>query len=217
MQRTLFYLLLVALASLWICPRAKAEIYRFVDKDGVVHFSNMPDDPRYKPIDGRRKKKTKSRKKKKVSRKKYKKKSTRARRIAARVVNDYDEMIAEASLRFNIPVPLIRAVIAVESNYNSKAVSHAGAQGLMQLMPPTAADMGVKDSFDPRQNILGGTRYLRLLANMFDGDLVLTLAGYNAGQKAVVRHNMDIPPFDETQRYVRRVLQLYYHYKKQKP
>jgi soluble lytic murein transglycosylase-like protein len=84
----------------------------------------------------------------------------------------------------------------------------------MQLMPATAHEMGVVDSFDPRQNIMGGTRYLRKLANQFDGDLVLTLAAYNAGQRAVKRH-MDIPPYDETQRYVRRVLKLYYFYKQQ--
>ena len=84
----------------------------------------------------------------------------------------------------------------------------------MQLMPPTAAEMGVLDSFDPRQNVLGGTRYLRTLANAFDGDLVLTLAAYNAGHQAVTRH-MDIPPYQETQQYVRRVLRLYYFFKKQ--
>ena len=126
----------------------------------------------------------------------------------------FDDYIREASGRFNIPENLIRAVMAVESNFNPKAVSRVGAQGLMQLMPPTAAEMGVLDSFDPRQNILGGTRYLRTLANAFDGDLVLTLAAYNAGQNAVNRH-MDIPPFAETQRYVRRVLKLYYYYKDQ--
>jgi soluble lytic murein transglycosylase-like protein len=129
-------------------------------------------------------------------------------------VTKYDDYILEASQRFNIPTPLIRAVMAVESAFNPAAVSHAGAQGLMQLMPTTAQEMGVEEPFDPRQNILGGTRYLRVLANSFDGDLVLTLAAYNAGHQAVFRH-MDIPPFAETQQYVRHVLQLYFHYKKQ--
>ena len=201
----------ILLSGAGLASVAKAEIYRFVDEAGVVHFSNIPDDSRYKPIEGTAKKKKKPKPQKAVSKKK---RTQKKRRVARRVVDDYDEHISEAALRFNIPEPLIRAVIAVESNFNHKAISHAGAQGLMQLMPPTAAEMGVEDSFDPRQNILGGTRYLRLLANMFDGDLVLTLAGYNAGQKAVTKHG-DIPPYNETQRYVRRVLQLYYHYKKQ--
>jgi len=122
--------------------------------------------------------------------------------------------LQEASQRYNIPSFLIRAVMAVESNFRPDAISSAGAKGLMQLMPETAEEMGVSNIFDPRQNILGGTRYLRVLANTFNGDLVLTLAAYNAGHLAVVRH-MDIPPFAETQRYVRRVLKLYYFYKKQ--
>ncbi|HUT99900.1 MAG TPA: lytic transglycosylase domain-containing protein [Myxococcota bacterium] len=184
---------------------ARAEIYRFEDKDGVVHFTNVPtDDPRYKPID----RKSKARRHK----------SRRGR--AGRKINlpssatRYDAMVNEASRRFNMPRALISAVMAVESNFNPEAVSRAGAQGLMQLMPATAREMGVEDAFDPRQNILGGTRYLRLLANSFDGDLVLTLAAYNAGQEVVNRH-MDIPPFQETQRYVRRVLRLYYSFKNQ--
>jgi len=92
------------------------------------------------------------------------------------------------------------------------AVSGVGAQGLMQLMPGTARRMAVRDSFDPRQNILGGTRYLRWLANMFNGDLVLTIAAYNAGEAAVVRYN-GIPPYAETQGYVQRVLRHYYLFK----
>jgi hypothetical protein len=186
--------------SLFFALPARAETYSFTDEDGVVHFTNVPTDKRYQPVNPSQKKGKRRR-----SRTKGRSQIFRPRKVA-----EYDEHIREASKRFNIPGSLIRAVMAVESNFDPTAVSHAGAQGLMQLMPETAAEMGVDDPFDPRKNILGGTRYLRVLANAFDGDLVLTLAGH----QAVSRH-MDIPPFAETQRYVRRVLRLYYQYKKQ--
>jgi soluble lytic murein transglycosylase-like protein len=197
---------LALMAGLLLSSLAQADVYRFVDEEGVVHFTNLPNDPRYKPVDPPKKpaaKKANSKWARKV----------KSGKIKRRIVDTYDEHIQEASQRFNIPQALVKAVIVIESNCDSKAISHAGAQGLMQLMPRTAAEMGVKDVFNPRQNILGGTRYLRYLANSYDGDLVLTLASYNAGQNAVNRH-MDIPPIAETQRYVRRVLQLYFHFKK---
>ncbi len=198
---------IVAISSFALVPPAGAEVYRYVDEDGVVHFTNVPNDPRYRSIEPR-----KGSTSRKTSRKNKKKgASIPVKRL---ILDSYDDHIKEASQRFNIPEALIKAVIVVESNFAPMAVSHAGAQGLMQLMPDTAVEMGVEDVFDPRQNILGGTRYLRMLANSFEGDLVLTLASYNAGQKAVNRH-MDIPPIAETQRYVRRVLQLYFHFKKQ--
>lgn len=100
----------------------------------------------------------------------------------------------------------------VESNFNPHVVSHAGAIGLMQLMPRTASSMGVRDPFDPRQNILGGARYLRILANRFRGNLVLTVAAYNAGEGAVLRYR-GVPPYAETRRYVRRVLEHYYRFR----
>ncbi|MCL2840594.1 MAG: lytic transglycosylase domain-containing protein [Defluviitaleaceae bacterium] len=112
--------------------------------------------------------------------------------------------IEAAALRHNLDPSLIRAVIRVESSYRHDAVSHAGAMGLMQLMPGTAASLGVVDPFDIRQNIDGGTRYLRQLLDMFDNDLTLALAAYNAGQGAVRRHG-GIPPFRETQNFVPRV------------
>lgn len=192
------------LAGFLVSLVAQGEVYRFVDDDGVVHFTNVPTDERYRPVGGEKKKKNE----------RYRKTKGSKAAFQHRLMTQYDDYIREASERFNIPGNLIRAVMAVESNFNPKAVSRAGAQGLMQLMPATATEMGVIDSFDPRQNILGGTRYLRTLANAFDGDLVLTLAAYNAGQNAVDRH-MDIPPFTETQRYVRRVLKLYYFYKRE--
>lgn len=181
----------------------RAEVYKYIDEDGVVHYTNVPTDPRYKRIasDGRAKVRLRP--------------SARYTQIfIPKSVMDYNDFIQEGSRRYNIPEPLIRAVIAVESANNPDAISEAGAQGLMQLMPATAVEMGVQEVFDPRQNILGGTRYLRTLANTFSGDLVLTLAAYNAGHQAVFRY-MGIPPFDETQHYVRQVLHLYFFYKQQ--
>lgn len=124
----------------------------------------------------------------------------------------FDAFIREAAQLYQLPEPLVRAVIRQESDFNPYSVSSAGAAGLMQLMSGTASSMRVTDVFDPRQNVLGGTRYLRLLANMFNGDLVLTIAAYNAGANAVIRH-AGIPPYEETQHYVRQVLRYYYLYR----
>lgn len=185
------------LVVLW-SGTAAADIYSYTDQEGVRHFTNVPNPgKRYKL---------------------YLRTYRPPARRPAGAVDDparfsrFDDTIREASRLYLIPEPLIRAVILVESNYFQGAVSPVGAQGLMQLMPGTARRMAVRDAFDPRQNILGGTRYLRWLANMFNGDLVLTIAAYNAGEGAVVRHN-GIPPFQETQGYVQRVLRHYYAFK----
>lgn len=121
--------------------------------------------------------------------------------------------IREAANRYRLPYHLLRAVISVESAYNSQAISHAGAQGLMQLMPATADRLGVKDPFDPQQNIDGGSRYLAYLLTLFNGNLRLALAAYNAGENAVIRHGNRIPPYKETQNYVVKVLATYRKYR----
>src|SRR5690606_33732774 len=105
-----------------------------------------------------------------------------------------------------------RAVIKVESDYDPRAVSRANARGLMQMIPETAERMMVTDVFDPRQNIFGGVRYLRVLANLFNGDIELTIAAYNAGEGAVMRYG-GIPPYEETQGYVTKVLGYYRYYR----
>ncbi len=124
----------------------------------------------------------------------------------------YDPFIREAAQLYQIPEALIRAVIKQESDFNAWSVSSSGALGLMQMLPATAQSMTVTDPFDPRQSVLGGTRYLRVLANTFNGDLVLTLAAYNAGSGAVIRYGA-VPPYEETQHYVRQVLRYYYEYR----
>jgi soluble lytic murein transglycosylase-like protein len=133
---------------------------------------------------------------------------------AARVheTSDFDAPIADASRKYNLPQELIRAVIVVESNFHPDAVSRVGARGLMQLMPGTAAAMYVHDLADPVDNIFGGTRYLRILANTFDGDLIKTIAAYNAGPDAV-RKASGVPRIAETQSYVERVNKLYRIYR----
>jgi len=132
--------------------------------------------------------------------------STRA--VGSVVSSTYDAYIKEASERYQIPALLIRAVIRVESSGKSDAVSSAGAQGLMQLMPGTAKDLGVTNSFDPQQNIMGGTKFLRRLADYYDGDIVKTLAAYHAGHRAVDKNNGI--PYAATKRYVKKVLSQYY-------
>jgi len=118
----------------------------------------------------------------------------------------YDALIRRKAERYGVSFALVRAVVAVESGFNAKAESHAGAQGLMQLMPPTAADLGVKDSLDPEQNVDGGTRYLAGLIKMFKRE-DLALAAYNAGPGRVKRAG-GIPNIRETKSYVKRVLRL---------
>jgi soluble lytic murein transglycosylase-like protein len=124
----------------------------------------------------------------------------------------YDAFIREAARLYQLPEPFIRAVVKVESDFVPDVVSVDGAMGLMQLMPRTAQNMGVRNPFDPRENIFGGARYLRVLANMFNGDLILTIAAYNAGEGAVIRHR-GVPPYDETRRYVENVLRRYYEFR----
>ena len=120
----------------------------------------------------------------------------------------YSREIAEASARYDVPERLIRAVIRVESGFDHRAVSRKGARGLMQLMPETAALLGVRNTFDPSQNIQGGTRHLRALMERFRHDLRLAVAAYNAGEKAVMTFR-GIPPYPETRDYVTRVLRFY--------
>jgi hypothetical protein len=116
----------------------------------------------------------------------------------------YDAHIEAAAAMHGVSSQLVRAVIQVESQFDHRAVSSVGARGLMQLMPDTARRLGVTDAFDPQQNIFGGTKYLRILLDMFRGDVSLAVAGYNAGENAVVRHG-GVPPYKETQGYVRKI------------
>ncbi len=188
---------------------AQADIYRCKRSDGTLHYTNIREPGRRCQLVVRGSKKSNSSSKAKSA-------GSRTRPTAdgkdpARY-SRYNGVIDEASRLYQLPESFIRAVMHVESDFNPTVVSRAGAMGLMQLMPTTARSMGVSDPFDVRQNILGGARYLRILANRFKGDLVLTVAAYNAGEGAVEKYN-GIPPYKETQRYVRRVLKHYYAYR----
>jgi soluble lytic murein transglycosylase-like protein len=196
-------------------PVAVADIYSWTDAEGVVHFTNIA--PRGA---GRGKwRKVMTQEPEKGSKAGAQRgdcercDAVPARDRSAERYARYDEHIAEASELFRIPVPLIRAVIHTESDYDPRVVSAVGAQGLMQLMPAVVHDMGVRNVFDPRENILGGTRLLRVLANRYDGDLVLTIAAYHAGAGSLARFGDTVPPFTKTRAYLKMVLDRYYVYK----
>ena len=179
----------LALGILFPAAPARADIYRYTDENGVMHITNLPTSPDYKLW-------------------------IKERRVIIRAGIDmtkYGPRIQKASDKYKVDYSLVKAVIKAESNFNHKAVSPKGAQGLMQLMPKTASTLQVKDSFEPESNIEGGVKYLRYLMNVYNGHLPLALAAYNAGEKAVARCG-GIPPYAETQGYVRRVLALYKQY-----
>ena len=184
-----------------------ADIYAYTADDGSVSLSNVPTDERYTvliaapepavaatPVAAMRKGK-----------------SGLARKAG------YDQVVDEVSRTYGLESALLHAVISVESRYNPKAVSSKGAAGLMQLMPQTAKRYGVADAFDPRQNLDGGARYLRDLLRLFNNNISLALAAYNAGEHAVMKHGNRIPPYRETLNYVPRVLDFYQRYQAESP
>ncbi len=181
---------------------AQADIFTYTDKNGVVHFTNIkPSGKKFKVF-----LKTPESRKAKDGVVPVPAKDKSPERFSR-----YDKHVQEASELYLIPTALIKAVIKVESDYDPNVVSVAGAEGLMQLLPGTAKRMKVKDSFNPRQNIMGGTKYLRILANLFEGDLLLTIAAYHAGEGNVIKYE-GIPPFKTTIGYIKRVLKYYVQY-----
>lgn len=184
---SLFILAIVIFGS---ASMGRGDIYKYVDPEGVVHLTNVPTDRNLPYVLIMKEKRV-----------------IFQLPLPLKGENGlYDDLIARASERYSVDPTLIKAIIKTESNFNHRAVSPMGARGLMQLMPTTAAALRVKDSFHPENNIDGGVRYLRYLLTLFNGNLPLVLAAYNAGENAVLRYNNRIPPYQETQNYVRRVL-----------
>jgi soluble lytic murein transglycosylase-like protein len=186
-----------ALAALLTAVSAGAHtrIYTYVDADGVKHFTDMPDNNRYRLLVLSPNDRTESGERYSAT-------------LLARAAQ-YDAIIEGAAVAAALEPNLLRAVIVVESGFNSRALSKRGAVGLMQLMPATASRFGVSNLYDPRDNIHAGASYLRFLMNRFGRDVKLVLAAYNAGEDAVARNGGRIPPYAETMAYVPKVLKVY--------
>jgi soluble lytic murein transglycosylase-like protein len=201
MARSKLSLSLAVLALAAMAQPAVADIYMFKDEKGVVHFTNIPaNDKRYRLV------------RKEESTSDYARAAGGMPRFVlptAELIRRYTPLIETAARNHGVETALVHAVITAESGYNPMAVSRAGAQGIMQLMPGTARRFGVQNSFDPAQNISGGVKYLRELLTMFNGNKELAVAAYNAGENAVIRAGNRIPPYAETTHYVPKVLGLY--------
>ncbi len=190
--------MLGAPASVWAQPG----VYAFADAQGIIHFTNMPSDPHYASM----------------TRLRYRTAAYRvignaAPRATPQAPERFRPLVEKAAREHSIDQALLLAVIAAESGYDPYAISRKGAVGLMQLMPETARRYGVRDPYDPAENIQGGAKYLRALMTRFHNNLSLTLAAYNAGEDAIVQYGNRIPPYRETLLYVPRVMSLYRQYR----
>ncbi|MBI5847845.1 MAG: lytic transglycosylase domain-containing protein [Nitrospirae bacterium] len=170
-------------------------MYKYVDENGVVCFTDAPYGKKPQQVSSDRT---------------SDKKAAKAEQPAAAIAfpRDYSQYIHKAASKYALEPELIKAVIKTESNGNHRAISRKGAKGLMQLMPSTARDMNVSNPFDPEENIEGGTRYLKYLLERFNGNMTLALAAYNSGPGTVEKYG-NVPPIDETRQYVKRIFNLY--------
>lgn len=176
-----------------------ADIYKYEDEEGVLHFTDAPTDKRFKVFMRDLKKDRKLR-------------TTFKLAGCARNPEEFEPIINACALEYGVDKSLVKAVIHAESGYNPTAVSSKGARGLMQLMPKTAQDLKVTNSLDPAENIRGGVRYLKFLLNTFHGDETLALAAYNSGLSKVAKFG-GVPPYEETRNYVAKVLNYKKNYK----
>jgi len=185
------FLLAFIICTLVGSKPAQADIYRYVDEDDIVHFTDAPTDKRFKVF----------------MRDLKKDKELRTKLKYASSVNpaEFEQLIKTCSEKYGVNASLVKAVIHAESGYNPNAVSSKGASGLMQLMPATAKSLKVADRFNPKDNVEGGVKYLRFLLDTFRGDVSLAVAAYNAGLNKVAKYG-GIPPYNETRTYVNRVL-----------
>ena len=189
--RTMFCLSIAFIGSMMMPRYAQTDIYRYVDEEDIVHFTDAPTDKRFKIF----------------MRDLKKDKELRTKLKYSSAVNpaEYEQLIKLCSDRYGVNPSLVKAVIHAESGYNPNAVSSKGASGLMQLMPNTAKSLKVADRFNPKDNVEGGVKYLRFLLDTFRGDVSLAVAAYNAGLSNVAKYG-GIPPYNETRTYVNRVL-----------
>jgi len=190
-----YFFIIIFFTALFIFTgalRGYADIYMYVDSKGVLHFTNVPTSSSYKL---------------------YMRESP-SKNSKGYSTSKYDHFISEASIKHGISFKLLKALIKVESDFNPKAVSKAGAMGLMQIMPENFDALKITNPFNPRENILGGALYLKQLMTRFDGKLPLALAAYNAGPNTVERYKR-IPPIKETENYVKKIMRSYNLYKNQ--
>ena len=183
-----FSMIAVLFCFIWSF-QVSADIYKFIDSNGVINFTNVPVSSNYKLY---------------------------IREIPDKNLYEddnaeFDSLIKKASQKFGVDFPLVKAIIKVESNFNSRAVSTSGARGLMQIMPENFKKLCISDPFNPYQNIMGGTQHIQQLLAHYNGKLPLALAAYNAGLGVVDRYR-SIPPFRETIDYVNKVMKQYSNY-----
>ncbi len=191
--------LVIFFCLFFLTSLSSAGIYRYVDENGVIHFTNCPRDTKFKLYI-------------RESKEDVGDDNNSSSVSYIRDSNQYDSLISEFSRKYQVDFALIKAIIRAESGFNPLAVSRKGAKGLMQLMPETAQRVNVSNVFNPRENIEGGVRHVKYLLSLFNNDLRLSLAAYNAGEN-IVGELRSIPPYRETVDYVKRVLSFYQSYR----